>query len=193
MNTLDSKAALERLFDGNRRFQSEKPLHPNRDPAHRRDQVAGQAPFAVILSCADSRIPPEILFDQGIGDLFVIRVAGNIIAPELLASVEYALAYLGTKLVVVLGHSGCGAVAAALAGGEPESPALTGLLARITPASVEGAREPHQELTEKAHVRCVVRELRTSEPIIAAQVRAGAEIIGGHYDQASGAVRLLPG
>ncbi len=110
--------ALQTLLDGNKRFAAGRQLHPNQGK-ERRDEVAkGQKPFAIIVGCSDSRIPPEILFDQGIGDLFIIRLAGNIVDDMALGSIEYAADHLGSRLVVVLGHSKCGAVTATAQGGE---------------------------------------------------------------------------
>ena len=106
--------ALQRLRDGNRRFAEDCPEHVVADEARRRALASGQAPFAIVVGCADSRVPAEIVFDQGVGDLFVIRVAGNIVQPSQIGSVEFACAAFETRLVVVLGHTGCGAVAATL-------------------------------------------------------------------------------
>src|SRR5690348_12689714 len=112
---LSASDALARLLDGNRRFAAGAPFAAARSTAARRKQLAAsQAPFAVILGCSDSRVPVELVFDQGLGDLFVIRVAGNIIAPSLIGSVEFAAERFGTRLVVIMGHSSCGAVTATL-------------------------------------------------------------------------------
>ncbi len=109
------REALERLREGNRRFASGDRRGPERcSPTRREELVAHQTPFAVILGCSDSRVPPEIVFDQGLGDLFVVRVAGNIATPSQIDSIEYAVEHLGARLVVVLGHSRCGAVMATL-------------------------------------------------------------------------------
>ena len=107
----DPQVALDRLMAGNQRFVDAQMQHPDQDPEHRLKLSQGQQPFATILTCSDSRLPPELLFDQGLGDLFVARVAGNIVDPALLGSVEYAVGHLGTPLIVVIGHEKCGAVA----------------------------------------------------------------------------------
>src|SRR5690606_34992881 len=107
-----SKKPLERLLDGNKRFEENHPIHPDQTLDRVRDLQQGQHPFAVIISCSDSRVPPELIFDQGLGDLFVIRNAGNIISDYELGSVEYAVEHLDTKLIVVLGHKQCGAIGA---------------------------------------------------------------------------------
>ena len=106
----DPQVALDRLMAGNQRFVDAQMQHPGQDPDHRLKLSQGQQPFATILTCSDSRLPPELLFDQGLGDLFVARVAGNIVDPALLGSVEYAVGHLKTPLIVVIGHEKCGAV-----------------------------------------------------------------------------------
>ena len=110
-------AALAKLIAGNRRYVQHRQQYPDQSLPHRKELVSGQHPFAVILGCADSRVPPELLFDQGLGDLFVIRVAGNLVDDVVLGSIEYAVEHLGTKLIMVLGHEKCGAVSAAVEGG----------------------------------------------------------------------------
>ena len=120
---ISAREALERLREGNRRFVADVSSHDTpTSQARRRELAAGQEPFAIILGCSDSRVPAEIVFDQGLGDLFVIRVAGNIVAPSQVGSVEFAAARFGTRLVVVLGHSSCGAILATL----EEAPAAVG-------------------------------------------------------------------
>jgi carbonic anhydrase len=125
--------ALERLKQGNERFRTGKAVGPARVGSRHQELLEGQEPFAIILSCSDSRVPTEIVFDTGLGDLFVIRVAGNVANRSSIASVEYALAHLGTKLVVVIAHQSCGAVGAAIAGGSG-SRHLSHLLGFIEPA-----------------------------------------------------------
>ncbi|MGH7506704.1 MAG: carbonic anhydrase, partial [Longimicrobiales bacterium] len=111
---LDAAAALDRLREGNRRFVAGRPSPTTADAARRSALIVGQEPFAIVLGCSDSRVPAEFVFDQGFGDLFVIRVAGNIVAPSQIGSVEFAAAKFRTRLVVVVGHTQCGAVTAAL-------------------------------------------------------------------------------
>jgi carbonic anhydrase len=110
--------ALQELMIGNERYVRSQPKHPRQSRARQSEVASGQQPFGIILTCADSRVSPEFIFDQGLGDLFVVRVAGNIINDAILGSIEYAAAYLHTPLLVVLGHSNCGAVSATVAGGE---------------------------------------------------------------------------
>ena len=135
----EPRAALERLREGNRRFASaEVRLEPSGSAARRALLTAGQDPFAIVLGCSDSRVPAEIVFDQGLGDLFVIRVAGNIVAPSQIGSIEFAAERFGTRLVVVLGHSQCGAVLATLETlrrpGASPSKNLSSIVERIRPA-----------------------------------------------------------
>src|SRR5215469_15929950 len=144
MTMLSARAALEALREGNRRFVSTLQVESGAAQARRRELPAGQEPLAIILGCSDARVPAEIVFDQGLGDLFVIRVAGNIVAPSQIGSVEFAAAAFGTRLVVVLGHSNCGAIHATVdqltrPTGD-QSPNLRSIVNRIRPA-VEGLIE----------------------------------------------------
>jgi carbonic anhydrase len=175
---ISAREALERLREGNRRFVSDV---PNRDALRfqtRRSEVAtGQEPFAAILGCSDSRVPVEIVFDQGLGDLFVIRVAGNIVAPSQIGSVEFAAERFGTRLVVVLGHSRCGAVQATLEElqrpTENQSRNLRSIVDRVRPA-VEGLLATEFRHDADALVRHAVRaNIRAS----AAHLRHGSEVI----------------
>lgn len=196
---LGAAEALERLKDGNRRFVSgeqARAIAASRMP--RADLVAGQNPFAVILGCSDSRVPAEIVFDQGLGDLFVIRVAGNIVAPSQIASVEFAAEQLGTRLVVVMGHTHCGAVSATLQEiREPsgnESNNLPSIVNRIRPAVeplLNADPAPADLLGEamRANVRESVRQLRDGSATLAKLMRdEGLAILGAAYDIESGVV-----
>jgi carbonic anhydrase len=129
---------LAKLMDGNRRYARHKEQHPDESLARRKELQSDQHPFAVVLSCSDSRVPPELIFDQGLGDLFVIRVAGNIASDDELGSIEYSVEHLHTKLVMVLGHEKCGAITAAVEGSN-EAGHLKSLVAAIQP-SVEETR-----------------------------------------------------
>ena len=130
---MNSSEALARLNDGNERYVADRLDGVLQDSVRRQAVVGGQSPYAIILSCADSRVVPELVFDAGIGELFVIRVAGNVANTSSVASIEYAVAHLGVKLIVVLGHQGCGAVGAALAGGD-NGYNLNHLLSHLQPA-----------------------------------------------------------
>lgn len=180
-----------RLLAGNRRYVTGQPAHPDQAPARRQELLAGQHPFAAILSCSDSRVPPEILFDQGLGSLFVVRVAGNIVDNAVLASLEYAVEHLGVDLIVVLGHTNCGAVQAAAAGNVHEG-AIARLVEAILPA-VEAARVQPGNLVDnaaRANVGRVAEQLRTAQPVLARAAALGElQIITAIYDLSTGIVR----
>jgi carbonic anhydrase len=187
-------AALGRLKVGNDRFVTGKQAHPAQSENRRTELWEhGQKPFAIVLGCADSRIPPELIFDQGLGDLFVIRVAGNVVDETVLASIEYAAAHLLVPLVMVLAHSQCGAVGATLAGGKLAGH-LPGLAKRIAPAVKQSARMTgdKNENAEKCHALAMVEQLRRSEPVLAELVgKAKVEIIAAYYNQETGIVEYL--
>lgn len=161
----------------------------------------GQSPFAVILGCADSRAPAEYVFDQGLGDLFVIRVAGNIVAPSLIGSVEFAAGKFGTRLVVVMGHTKCGAVGAtveALEGGKPNSPNIQSIVKRITPhleamPPMPGVdREARMNEAVRVNALASAAELRRSSPILREFVECGrVVIVAAVFDLATGVVTFL--
>jgi len=163
--------------------------------AKRRAELAkSQHPFAAILSCSDSRVPPEIVFDQGLGDLFIVRVAGNVINDDGLGSIEYSVDHLGTRLILVLGHQSCGAVKAARETLSAKSKApghIESLVTAIKPA-VETTAKDDLETTIKANVKHVVNALRSSKPILKAKVDSGeVQVIGGYYSLDTGAVTFL--
>ncbi|MBA4389790.1 MAG: carbonic anhydrase [Syntrophus sp. (in: bacteria)] len=191
----DSKIeqALQKLVEGNKRYFSSKQSHPNQDMERRKEVSKGQKPFAVIVGCSDSRIPPEIIFDQGLGDLFVIRVAGNIVDDVALGSIEYAVGHLGSQLVVVLGHSKCGAVTATVQGGEVHGH-IGSIVKAIMPA-VERAKAETGDLTDnsiKANALLVADQIKSSQPILSEMVRNGKiEVVSAYYDIDSGEVTIL--
>jgi carbonic anhydrase len=208
--------AISRLKEGNGRFTSGNPQHPHEsseertqmatksqenlgmsaaDAAKRREELANvQHPFAVIVGCSDSRVPPEIVFDQGLGDLFVVRVAGNVIDDHALGSTEYAVDHLGVRLIVVLGHQSCGAVKAARETIAAKSKApghIQSLVTAIRPA-VEATAKGDLEATIKANVKDVVQALRSSTPILKAKVDSGdVRVVGAYYNLDTGAVTFL--
>ncbi len=192
-----AQAALERLKAGNRRFATDQRLdHPLAQ--HRSDTVDAQQPFAIILGCSDSRVPAEHVFDQGLGDLFVIRVAGNIVAPSQIGSVEFAAAQFGSPLVVVLGHSNCGAVKATIAELRQEaasrSPNLRAIVDRVRPAVeplLADARDEEELLDRavRANVMTTVHQLRHGSEIIESLIEAGnLSVVGAEYSLATGEV-----
>ncbi len=130
-NTISAQVALELLKDGNARYVADVARRPRADPRRRHETTGGQWPFAVVLTCADSRVSPELIFDQGIGDVFVARVAGNVATDEVIGSIQYAVQYIGTELVVVLGHESCGAVGAAISPPSDAPKELAGLVGQI--------------------------------------------------------------
>jgi carbonic anhydrase len=142
--------ALDWLMDGNARFAEGRPRHDFASQKRRMMLVEGQHPFGVVVGCSDSRVPPELIFDFGLGDLFVIRVAGNVVHADETASIEYAIEHLDVKLVLVLGHEGCGAVTAALGMAKGEVHELEGLLDRIRPALID--IDPSLPAAEKVHM-----------------------------------------
>ena len=190
---LSPDAALNKLLQGNQRYIRHKEQHPDETLARRKELVSTQHPFAVILSCADSRVPPELVFDQGLGDLFVIRVAGNIVDDAVLASIEYAVEHTGTKLVVVLAHESCGAVTAAVEGGKAPGH-LSALVAAIQPsveatANLSGDRI-HLCVLENS--RRVARQIRQSEPLLKEAVdRNELKVVAADYALDTGKVTVL--
>ena len=198
--------ALDRLRQGNARFASGlRSIDALVSPLRRDALVAGQAPFAVILGCSDSRVPVELVFDQGFGDLFVIRVAGNIVSPSQVGSVEFAAERYGTRLVVVLGHTGCGAVQATLeALQRPEgegSANLRSIVDRIRPSVEEllvtGLRDDSEALARaavRANVRVSAGELRHGSALLERLIRReGLVVVGAEYSLASGLVEFFDG
>jgi carbonic anhydrase len=189
--------ALEFLLDGNRRFADGRPAHPNQDAARRADCVAGQHPFAVLIGCSDSRVCPEIIFDRGIGDLFVVRTAGHLLGDEVLASIEYGVTVLGAPLVAILSHERCGAVAAALnAHLHSTTPPghLRHIVDRLSPdvlaARARGISEP--EPITRTHAESTARRLLQQSPPIQQQVEAGACAVAVlSYRLAGGRTELL--
>ena len=195
----DPNSVLAQLLDGNKRFVEGKLAHPGRKPEDFAPLAEGQAPLAVIVGCADSRVAPELIFDQGVGDLFVVRVAGNVIdgaGASVKGSIEYAIAELGVRLVMVLGHSKCGAVKAAIAHIDAND-ALPGsigpLVDIIKPAVAAMKGKPGDKLDNviRANVERGVERLKGLEPILAGAITKGElKVVGGVYDLRSGKVTV---
>jgi len=193
VQTMSADEALQQLLDGNKRFIAAGQDHPHQDMQRRNELKSGQAPFAAVLACADSRVSPEIVFDQGLGDLFVVRVAGNIINDQNIGSLEYAAAHLNTPLIMVMSHTSCGAVNAVASGAELEGH-IASLAAAIVPA-VEKAKGLDGDLADNAakeSARMTARQLSESQPVLAELVKGGnLKVVPAIYDLDSGEVALL--
>ncbi len=186
MNPSDART---RLVDGNSRYVNHTRSYPNQDVARRESLTSGQSPFAVIVACADSRVVPEAMFDTGLGELFVIRVAGNVASSEVTASVGYAVEHLGTKLVVMLGHESCGAVGAAIAGGDLGSH-LNRLCSQIAPAHQDAGSDDVNTVVA-ANARRQANRMQDESSLIQKGVQAGAVVVPAVYSLATGAVSFL--
>ena len=190
---------IRRLLDGNQRFVKGEAASPRRRPDDFRPLAEGQTPMAVIVGCSDSRVSPELLFDQGVGDLFAVRVAGNVVSgagPTVKGSIEYGVAELGVSLIMVLGHSECGAVKAAikhLDDKEPLPGSIGPLINNIRPAVLKAKGRPGSLLDNaiRANVDIGVGVLRGLQPIVAPAVKRGrVKVVGAVYDLRTGSVTL---
>jgi carbonic anhydrase len=203
---IPASEALARLREGNRRFVANRTAMGGPSAERRTELVAGQEPFAIILGCSDSRVPAELVFDQGFGDLFVIRVAGNIVAPSQIGSVEFAAARFGTRLVVVLGHSQCGAVLATLdelqGRTTNESRNLRSIVDRVRPAvetllaSQHLRAEPETLIRDavRANVRASANQLRHGSELLERLILTdGLLVVGAEYSLETGVVTFLDG
>lgn len=198
-STVTAEAALKMLQDGNARFVNGPVKHPNQGAARRRlTAEKGQQPFAVVLSCADSRVPVEVIFDRGIGDLFVVRDAGNIATTTDIGSMEYAVDHLGSPLVVVLGHTKCGAVTAAVQGGEAP-PNIKAIVDIIAPA-VAAAKSANPDKAGDALVPAAITanvwqamaDIYKQSPLVRSRVKDGQlKLVGALYDLQTGKVTWL--
>lgn len=203
---VSAKEALQTLIEGNYRFSKNlRALDSMPSSTKRVALTAGQEPFAVILGCSDSRVPAELVFDQGLGDLFVIRVAGNIVAPSQIGSVEFAVSQFGTRLVVVLGHSQCGVIMATIdelsKGNDSPSKNISAIVDRVKPAvealmHTELKNKPEKLISEavRANVRASANNLRHGSEIIENLIeKEGLLIVGAEYCLESGAVNFFDG
>ncbi len=180
--------SLSRLKEGNSRFAGDQLESKLQDGSRRKSILNGQQPYAIILGCSDSRIVPEIMFDTGLGELFVVRVAGNVANTSSIASIEYAVAHLGTKLIVVLGHQGCGAVTAAVAGGE-NGHNLSHLLSHITPAIVASKKGAAVDEVAIKNTELTVADLKNKSEIIKTALEKGKiGVVAAYYYLDSGKV-----
>ena len=197
----DPEQALQLLRAGNARFATAHARHPDATTAHRLHVAEGQHPFAIVLSCADSRVPPELVFDQGLGDLFVVRTAGQVSAPSVLGSIQYGVEHLHVPLLVVLGHEKCGAVSATLEavqkGSAPSGTAIDSLVEAIRPAAERALAGTSTDETHRLAeaVRFNVADevaALAADPLLAAAVTAGhLRIVGATYDLHDGTVAFL--
>jgi carbonic anhydrase len=190
--SLSPDEALQKLMDGNQRFVQHQPLYPDQTAARLQEIAQAQHPFAVILSCADSRVPAELLFDQGLGDIFDIRLAGNIVTPEALGSIEYAVELLESPLLMVLGHERCGAVTAAVQG--EALPGQMGTFVEAILPAVKRVKDHPGDTVDNAvtaNVQYQIEQLRRS-PLVVERVQAGTlKLVGGRYDLDTGTVTLV--
>ena len=184
--------AMGMLVEGNQRYAAHRETHPDASLERRHELVKGQHPFAVIVGCADSRVPPELVFDAGLGDLFVIREAGNVVDGVVLGSVEYAVEHLGVKLILVLGHESCGAVTAAVK--HASEAHITTILKAIEPALAESkgqAGDPVHNCVV-ANARLAAKQIRESAPVMTKAVsQEGVKVQAAVYDLETGKVNLL--
>jgi carbonic anhydrase len=189
-STLSPDAALQQLMDGNQRFAANRPTALEQDLVIiRQNTEEKQEPFAAVLSCADSRVPVELVFDQSIGHVFVTRVAGNVATSEVIASLEYGAAVLGTKVIVVLGHGNCGAVNATIAGKEVPGQ-ISGLYPHIRPAVDQAGS--NLEAATKANAKIQAALLRQASTVISGLVKESKlKVVAGYYDVSNGRVTLL--
>ncbi|MBQ4077900.1 carbonic anhydrase [bacterium] len=190
-NNLSASDALEKLKEGNQRFIEFKQKHPDEDKKRRQEMLKGQHPFVVILSCSDSRVPPELIFDQGLGDIFEIRNAGNVLDEHVIGSIEYAVMHCGVKLIVIMGHQDCGAIAATLSG-VSETKYIKSLEDSILPA-VEDCKEKGLEINSdnvvKAHVMQDIEELLSQDTELVKYMKENnVEILPAYYHLDTGVV-----
>ncbi|MEG4088419.1 carbonic anhydrase [Microcoleus sp. Pol12B4] len=193
ISDITPNSALKKLMEGNQRYIEQKRTFPDQARSRVVEVAQGQHPFATILACSDSRVAPEIIFDQGLGDLFDIRVAGNFLDDVVLGNIEYAALELGVPLLVILGHERCGAVKAAL-DGKAVPGHISTLVAAIKPAidSTKGQTGDAWDNAVRANVKRNVNNLQSSSPILAEAVKAGKlKVVGGRYDLDSGKVEII--
>lgn len=189
---LPADAGIQKLKIGNSRFAKMQMKHPNISIEKRIQVVKGQHPFVAILSCSDSRVPTEIIFDQGIGDIFVIRNAGNVLDEHVMGSIEYAIEHLGINLVVILGHGSCGAVGAAMSE-EKFSPAVESLRTSINPAICEcqkGGNYTYENVI-KTHAKLTADNITKDKALTECIKHRGVKVVPAFYDLSTGKVEFL--
>ncbi len=190
---ISAEQALKLLLEGNQRFVAGKLEHPNQTPARRAEVAKGQHPFAAVLACSDSRTPPEIIFDRGLGDIFTVRVAGNVADQVVIESLDYSVKHLGVRVVMVLGHRRCGAVIAAVEGHEEEGKDVGPMLKELDPAvaATKGMPGDPVENAVRANVKLVMLNLATSSELRAMVISGELKIVGGIYDLDTGTIEVL--
>ncbi|MBD2344494.1 carbonic anhydrase [Anabaena subtropica] len=193
LNPVNSQQALKLLLDGNQRFVTRKPRYPNQSQKRLQSIAKAQYPFAAILGCADSRVPAEIVFDQGLGDLFVVRVAGNVASDMAIGSLEYATSVLDTRLIVVLGHRRCGAVEASIKN-EPLPGRISYVVEGIKPAlaKLQSTSKDINEAAMIANIKYQAEKLQQKSTILAELIKKGTlKIVGASYDIDTGKVSII--
>ncbi len=199
IDNISATAALQQLKAGNERYRLDHVEHPHEGAQRRVDLSRAQHPFAVVLGCGDSRVVPELIFDQGVGDLFVLRIAGNVADDAVIASIEYAVEHLGTRLVVVLGHERCGAVTAAIASHQesahqPDTGKINNLLSYIEP-SVNAVLKVSGDLLTNAiqkHTQRTAKLIQKAEPILSHECHTeNLQVLPAYYHLATGKVEFL--
>lgn len=193
---MNPEEAFQFLIDGNHRYVSGQMKFPHRDEVRRKEVASGQKPFAAILGCADSRVPPEIIFDCGLGDLFIMRTAGQVLDRAVLGSLELGVVELGVPLILVLGHGGCGAVKETLEVLEGHAQAhgqISALVESIQPAveKVKGKAGDLVDNVVRANVELIVMQLKNSPLLAEALTKGQVKIVGGRYDLHSGVVEII--
>lgn len=194
IDNLSAKDAIKKLKEGNKRFIKNQVMHPDESLERKKEMLKGQHPFVVILSCSDSRVPPELIFDQGIGDIFEIRNAGNVLNNHVIGSIEYAVMHLGVKLVVIMGHQDCGAVAATLSGAK-ETKFIQALEDSIMPA-IEDCKKKGLEVNSdnvvRAHIMQDINELFKEDKELLEYMKShDVQIVPAYYHLDSGKVDFL--
>ena len=194
IDNLSAKDAIQKLKDGNKRFATAKSQHPDESKERRNEMLKGQHPFVVILSCSDSRVPPELIFDQGLGDIFEIRNAGNVLNEHVIGSIEYAVMHCGVKLIVIMGHQDCGAIAATLSG-VSETKYIKALEDSIKPA-IDDCKKQGLEINSdnvvKAHVMQDIEELMAQDTELVKYMKEhDVKIVPAYYHLDSGKVDFM--
>lgn len=190
---MSSENPIEKLIAGNRRFSTGNLSHANQNIERREELAGGQSPFAALVCCSDSRVPPEIIFDCGLGDLFITRVAGNILNGEILGSLEYAVEHLGVQTIIVLGHNRCGAVQATVGGGTVHGN-IGNLIRAILPAVTKTKDAPGDPVDNagRENVRLSVEKITKQSHVLEEMIKEGKlQTVGAYYDLDTGEVEFL--